>query len=68
MVERNGGEPGFVERAAEAVVAAGVLGGAVGDEHDTAGSVDRPPAGEDLHAVGVDEPPFIHQGTPFRQY
>ena len=62
MVERNRGEPGFVERAGEAVVATGVLGGAVGDEHDAAGRVDRPPAGEDLHAVGVDERPLVHQG------
>ena len=62
MVERDGGEPGVVERAGEAVVAAGVLRRAVRDEHDAAGRVDRPPAGEHVDTMGVDERPLLHRG------
>jgi hypothetical protein len=49
--------PATLSALGEAVVAAGVLGRAVGHEHDTAGRVDRPSAREELNAVGVDDDP-----------
>jgi hypothetical protein len=41
MIERNGGDPGIVERVGEAVVATRVLGCTVRDKNNRSGMVDR---------------------------
>jgi hypothetical protein len=65
MIERDGGDPGIVERVAEAVVATRVLGCTVRDKNSRSGMVDRPPACEHLDPVGIDDRPLLHR-NPLR--
>jgi hypothetical protein len=61
MIERNGGDPGIVERMGEAVVATRVLGCTVRDKNNRSGMVDRPPACEHHDPVGIEDRPLLHQ-------
>ena len=62
MVDRSHREAGVVQGSGEPAIPPRVLGSAVGHEDHASRLSHRPPAGEHLDAVLVDEGPFVHPG------